>query len=328
MGAITVHHPRYLLFPKISMPLHGFLMFLGSFRLAMRLHRERPFHCVDAHYVYPDGFAGVLLGKMLGVPVFVSARGTDVNLFPSFRLIRPMIRYALRKSTGAIAVCQALKDAMVELGIPGEKIEVIGNGVDTERFHPVEQEESRRLLGLSGILPILIAVGSLIPRKGYQFLIPAIAKIVPRYPRLGLFIIGEGSYRPALETLIQEHKLTAHVHMIGHKSNEKLRLWYNAGDLSCLVSSREGWPNVILESLACGTPVVATGVWGAPEVITSPDLGIIVKQRIDDIAEGLRLALEKPWDRERLARYAQSRTWDVVARELEAYLAARLAIPH
>src|SRR5262249_5361857 len=115
IGGVTVHHPRYPLLPKVSMPVHAWFMFRGSLALARRLHSENPFDCIDAHFVYPDGKAALLLGRALGLPVVVSARGSDINLYPNFRLIRPQIRRTLREASGRIAVASALKEAMLKV---------------------------------------------------------------------------------------------------------------------------------------------------------------------------------------------------------------------
>src|SRR6266852_7294000 len=106
----------------------------GSKSSAATLNKQEKFDCMDAHFVYPDGFAAVLLGKVLGVPVTISARGTDINLFSSFLLIRPMIRWTLKQSAAAIAVSAALKEKMKELDIDLGKIHVIPNGVDAASF--------------------------------------------------------------------------------------------------------------------------------------------------------------------------------------------------
>ncbi len=323
IGNLKVHHPRYLLLPKISMPLHGLLMFLGSVFLVRRLKKGMSFDCIDAHYVYPDGFAAALLGKVSGVPVIVSARGTDVNWFPSFRLIRPMIRWTLRRAAGVIAVSAALKDVMVKLGVPAEKIRVIGNGVDVGRFQPLDRRAARRQLKLPEDGPVIVSVGALIPNKGHQFLIRALAQLAPRYPGLRAYLLGEGSYRAKLEALVSEAGMQERVFLVGSRPYEELHRWFSAADVSCLVSAREGWPNVLLESLACGTPVVATRVGGIPEVIVSPELGVLVEQDVPSIAAGLELALNKQWNRAALVRYAGRRTWGVVAEEVEQHLASR-----
>ena len=115
------------------------------------------------------------------------------------------------------------------------------------------------------------------------------------------------------------------VHFAGAFPNERLREWYSAADVSCLASSRDGWPNVVLESLACGTPVVATRVWGTPEILTSPELGVLVEQSESAIAAGLEAALTRKWNRELLVRHARTREWSVVGREVDAYLKEVLA---
>jgi len=324
IGNLTVYHPRYLLVPKISMPLHGLLMFLGTLSLVRQLNQEIDFDCIDAHYLYPDGFAATMLGRRLGLPVIVSARGTDVNVFPSFPLIRPMIRWTLRRAAGIIAVSRALKETMVKLGAPPEEVCVIGNGVDTQRFQPFDRRMARRQLGVPEEAQVIVSVGSLIPSKGHQLLLAAAAGIAPRYPHLQIYLLGEGSYRARLEALAREAGVQDRLHLVGSKPNEELPLWFSAADVSCLASAREGWPNVLLESLACGTPVLATRVGGVPEVITSPELGVLVDQDIASIARGLEQALGRQWDREALVRYAQTRTWDVVAAELERYLASQI----
>jgi len=297
-------------------------MFLGSLPLVRRLHRQFHFDCIDAHYLYPDGFAAVLLGKMLGLPVVLSARGTDTNVFPSLWLIRPMIVWSLRSAAGVIAVAAALKSAIVNLGVPPGRVCVIPNGVDLERFHPFEQPVARRALGLPTEGKIVISVGSLTEVKNHRLLISAFAKVSQVPPELKLYIVGEGPLRPALENLIRELRLQEKVLLVGHCRNEDLALWFSAADVSCLVSLREGWPNVLMESIACGTPVVATRVGGVPEIICSPDLGAMAEQDSESVAATLRVALAKEWNRKALALHAQARSWDKVASEVELYLAS------
>jgi glycosyltransferase involved in cell wall biosynthesis len=307
------------------MPFQGLLMYIGTSRLVRRLHKKMKFDCIDAHYVYPDGLAATLLARLLKVPVVISARGTDINLFPKFGMIRPMIRWTLKRSDGLVGVCTALTDEMVELGAQPGKVKAIGNGVDLERFRPMDRAEARRKLGMPEDAKIAVSVGSLIPRKGYQYLIPAFAKISSRHPNLRLYIVGEGNFRGELERIVRDAGMQDLIQIVGNRANEELALWYAAADVSCLVSSREGWPNVLLESMACGTPVVATRVWGVPEIIVSRELGIMVEQNTEDIANGLDLALQTQWDRNLLVQHARTRTWEVVAEEVESFLAARVS---
>jgi teichuronic acid biosynthesis glycosyltransferase TuaC len=324
IGDLDVYHPRYFLLPKISMPFHGQLMFEGSVALVRQLHERMNFECIDAHYVYPDGFAALLLGKTLGIPVIVSARGTDITLFPSFRRIKPKIQWTLEHAAGAIGVCEALKSSMLELGSPAESTRAIGNGVDLSRFAPVDRRTARQKLGIPEDAEVVVAIGNLVPVKGHQFLISAIARLVDHHPNIRLYVVGDGFLRKKLEMQLGQEGLQERIIFVGRKPNEELKEWYSAADVSCLASSREGWANVLLESLACGTPVVATRVWGAPEVITSPELGILVEQNAESISEGLDTALRKEWNRETLVRYAALRTWDVVAEEVEDFFGERV----
>jgi glycosyltransferase involved in cell wall biosynthesis len=324
IGRLTVHHPRYPLLPKISMPFHALLMFLGSFARVRRLHQSAEIDCIDAHFVYPDGLAAVLLGKTLGVPVTVSARGTDINLYPSFKLIRPMIRWTLSQAAGVIAVSGALKEAMVKLGVDSDKIRVIPNGVDAELFHLMDRDEARRKLNLPPEVPLLVSVGALIRPKGHLTLIRAFARIAPRHPELKLYLLGEGPLRSELESLVHELSLQDRVRLLGKRPNDELPQWFNAAELSLLTSEREGWPNVLTESLACGTPVVATRVGGVPEILHSPELGIVVDQTVDSVADGLERALLKKWDREAISKQTRARMWSTVAGEVEGMFSEQL----
>jgi glycosyltransferase involved in cell wall biosynthesis len=118
--------------------------------------------------------------------------------------------------------------------------------------------------------------------------------------------------------------MQAHVKLVGPVRNDQLNTWYNAADVSCLASSSEGWPNVLLESMACGTPVVVTNLPGMTDIVTSPKLGFLVERTVPALAKGLADALTYDWDRTVLVRHASSRSWDCVAAEFEEFLARRL----
>lgn len=320
VGTFSVYHPRYLLIPKVSMPIHAFSMFIGCLFRVISLNKRKRFDCIDAHFVYPDGLAGLLLARCLGIPAAISARGSDITFFPSFSLIRPMIRWTLNHADLVIAVSAALKKEIIALGIPAEKIEVIPNGIDANRFRPIVRDAARQKLHLGQIGALILAVGALIPLKGHELLIHAFARISMDNSHLQLYILGEGPLRPTLEKLVLKLGLQDRVHLPGKKSHEELPFWFSAADVSCLPSAREGWPNVITESLACGTPVVATRVGGIPEILVSPDFGILVDQSVESIASGLNQALSKRWDREGISARVRERTWDTVAAEVDRTL--------
>ncbi len=317
-GGLQVYHPRYPFLPKIGRPLHGLLMFIGTYGLVRRLARQG-LDCIDAHFVYPDGYAAVMIGKLLTIPVVASARGTDMHLYPTLATIRPSLRWTLREANGLVGVCKALSEAMIEQGAPADCVRTIGNGVDSSRFYPVDPNEARRKLGLPESAKIVLAVGALRLVKGHHLLIAAISDLTKRGLPARLYIAGEGERRTALTKQIEELGLKDQVTLLGSVPNDHLRDWYSAADVSCLPSSREGWANVLLESMACGTPVVATRIWGTPEVIVSDEYGLLVEPSAAAIADGLQQALTRSWNRGRLADYAGQRSWDVVAREVEEW---------
>jgi glycosyltransferase involved in cell wall biosynthesis len=234
-----------------------------------------------------------------------------------------MLRWTLLHAAGVIAVSADLKNKMIALGIPETRIRVISNGVDTELFQPRNARSARKQLGLPEEGSIAVSVGSLIESKGHHLLIAAVDERPRSFPQPRLYILGEGIYRSALEQLVRVKKMQDRVSFPGNRPNQEISLWFSAADVSCLLSSREGWPNVVSEALACGTPVLATRTGGIPEIITSPELGIFVERDVDSIAAGLEQALTKPWNRAEIARHSRGRSWDVVAAEVEAFLQSK-----
>lgn len=302
------------------MPLHGVLMYWGSLKEVAKIHKEIGINCIDAHFIYPDGYAAVRLGKKLGIPVVVSARGTDINAYPSYRSIRPKIEWTLQNAAGIIAVSNSLKETMVGLGIHPARIRVISNGIDSERFFPSDMLAARQQLQIPFDAKVLVSVGNLYPQKCHERLISAFASIAGGDPLLQLYIVGEGWLRNTLEKQIRSENMEGRVFLAGQRPNEELRLWFSAANLSCLASSREGWPNVVSESLGCGTPVIATNAGGVSEILAQPGLGIVVEQSVEALRAGILEGLKRTWDNAAIAKHSQGRTWKAVACEVEEYL--------
>jgi glycosyltransferase involved in cell wall biosynthesis len=313
---VEVYHPRYLMTPKVGMCLYGALMFASVLRAVGKIRRDFEFDLIDAHFVYPDGFAALLLGRFFKTPVVVSARGSDINLYAGFPIIRRALQYVLKNADGVIAVCGALKEAIMRLNIDADKVTVIPNGVDAEKFRPVPRSAARAELGLPVDKRILLSVGGLVPRKGFDLLIKALRGVMDRAGAddLYLVIVGEGAERKKLETLAADVGLSKSVRFAGSVAHKDLHLWYSAADVFCLASSREGWPNVVLEAMACGTPVVATNVWGTPEIIRSDRVGLLTERTEAAIADAISRSLEKDWRAEEISRYARQHTWSNAAR--------------
>lgn len=308
-GALAVHHPRMLVVPKVGMLLAPALLYASSLRLLRRLRGRQDFDLIDAHYFYPDGVAAVMLGSALGKPVVITARGTDVNLIPNYTLPRRMIMAAAGRAAHIIAVSQALKNALIALGVPAERVTVLRNGVDLGRFHPGGRDEARLRLNFAG--PTLVSVGHLIERKSHDLIIAALARL----PGYSLVIIGEGPDRYALERKIAELGLSDRTRLVGAIPHENLRDYYVGADALVLASSREGWPNVLLEAMACGTPVVASNVWGNPEIVAAPEAGRLMTERsVAGVAAAVESLFAAPPDRAATRRYAEQFSWDETSR--------------
>jgi len=305
-GGIPVYHPRFPLLPKIGMGMAPFLMYAAMKPVLRRLADSGgPFDLIDAHYFYPDGVAAALLGSAFNRPTVITARGTDINLIAKYRLPRRMIQWAAGRAAAVITVCAALKDALVALDVPAEKITVLRNGVDLQRFRPVPRQEARDRLGLSGAT--LLSVGNLVELKGHDLVIRALTRL----PDVELLIVGSGPEEAVLCALAAQEGVSHRVRFLGRLPQDALPEIYTAADILVLASSREGWANVLLEAMACGTPCVATRVGGTPEVITSPVAGELADARTPDaLAEAVTRLLQRKNDRAAVRAYAEQFSWE------------------
>jgi glycosyltransferase involved in cell wall biosynthesis len=304
-AGLVVHHPRFPVIPKVGMSLAPWLLYQASARaLGRMLAQGQRFDLIDAHYFYPDGVAAVWLGRRFHLPVVVTARGSDVTQLPNYPIPRRLLRQAIQTADGLIAVSAALKTALVGLGADAARVEVLRNGVDTALFHPMDRNAARSRLGLSR--PTLISVGLLVERKGHHRVIEAM-RLLPDHE---LLILGEGGERARLEGLIDRHGLGDRVRLLGSRPHAELPFFYSAADALVLASSREGWANVLLEAMACGTPVVASPIPGNPEVVRSPEAGMIAPENSPDgIAAGVRALFAAPRDRVATRAYAERFGW-------------------
>lgn len=303
---IDIVHPRYPVIPKMGMTVAPFFMALALLPVLRTILKSSPFDIIDAHYFYPDGVAAVALGKMLNKPVVVTARGTDLNLIPQYLFPRRMIRWAADNASAIITVCQALKDTLVAMGVGEKKITPLRNGVDLALFQPpVDRAKLRHELGIQG--PALLSVGHLVKRKGHDVVIRALAFL----PETTLFIAGGGEEDVNLRNLAAQLGVAERVNFLGAIPHDALAKYYGVADVLVLASDREGWANVLLESMACGTAVVASNIWGTPEVVRSPEAGTLVNSITpEDFSRCIRKILTNPPKREETRRYAETFSWN------------------
>lgn len=305
-GGLHIHHPRFPLIPRLGMSVAPLGLFAGSLGTVRRLMRDGlRFDVIDAHYLYPDGVAAVMLGRQLGKPVVITARGSDVTQLPDHSIPRRWIQWAMAQAAALISVSAGLKAGMVALGAPPEKVTVLRNGVDLQCFQPRDRDSCRRALGLDG--PTLLSVGLLTERKGHHRTIEAMTAL----PGWRLLIVGEGRQRAELQALISAYGVGDRVTLLGAHPHSELPSIYSAADALVLSSSREGWANVLLEAMACGTPVVASNIPGNPEVVREPAAGVVTADNTPaGIAAGVRALDQMRRPRAETRAYAERFSWD------------------
>ncbi len=309
-----VWYPRFFSVPSALKRLDGLAMAFGAYPRLRALKRMGRLDLIDAHFGYPDGYAAVLLGRWLGVPVTITLRGTE-SRHAADPVLRPLLLKALLGADRVFAVADALKQVAVSIGVPAEKVTVVGNGVDTTRFVPLDRADARAALGLPSDVPVLVSVGGLVERKGFHRVIELLPRLRERWPGLIYLVVGgasaEGNNRPQLEQQVAQLGLGDTVRFLGSLPPDALKQPLSAADVFVLSTRNEGWANVFLEAMACGLPVVTTDVGGNREVVDRESLGFVVP--FGD-AEALETALDRalaaPWDRAAIRHHAEQNAWD------------------
>ena len=313
-SGFDVYRPRFLSAPGIFKQLDGFLMALGSVSTMIKLGRRSKFEIIDAHFAYPEGYAATLLGKWFSVPVTITLRGTERRLV-QVNGIRGRLIKALHRARRVFSVSNSLKELAGELGIDSQKIVVVPNGVDTDRFSPVDQSEARRKLDLPMKIPVLISVGALVERKGFHRVIELLPQLRQEFHGLMYLVVGgasaEGDWTLQLSALAESLNVSEAVRFLGEVPPDELKLPLSAADVFVLATRNEGWANVLLEAMSCGLPAVTTDVGGNREVVSEPYLGTIVQfDDQDALLAALRETILKNWDRNLIRGYAEKNTWN------------------
>jgi len=315
LDGVTVHYPRVLVTPKIGRSLYGVSYAAGLYGPMARLVKELRPQALLAFWAYPDGFATVLLSKMFKLPVFVSAMGCDVNALDRHLGKRRMVTWTFRQCTGAMAVSRALGKAIEALGVEPTKVRVVPNGLDDAFLVQPREGTDRDALQRKG--KTVLYCGWLSPEKDPLYLLEAARLLFATRPDVRLKFIGEGVLRSRIAKRAAAWNIADRVTLVGEVRHDQIAEHMRQADVLCLPSLREGHPNVLLEALACGLPIVATDVGGVPEIITDETRGILVPLgRPDALAQALDAALSKQWDRESLRQAVRGRSWDDVAREM------------
>ncbi len=323
---IEVRRPRFLSVPGAFKWLDGWFMAVACLPTLLRLKRGFGCNVVDPHFAYPEGYAATLLGQWLHIPVSITMRGTEVPLARDPRRRRRMIK-ALQRATRIFSVSESLKRHAMSLGVAGDKILVVGNGVDTAKFHRLDRRAARQKLGLTLDAPVLVSVGALVERKGFHRVVECLPALRQRFPGLRYLVVGgagpEGDWSARLSRLVTDLGLEDCVVFLGTLAPEELKVPLSAADVFVLATRNEGWANVFLEAMACGLPVVTTDVGGNAEVVASENLGTLMPFGDPDrLAQTLADALVREWDRDAIVAYAESNSWERRVKTLAEEFAA------
>lgn len=313
-NGIEVLHPRFFSIPGLFKSLDGIFLALSTFFLMRRLHQKHNFNIIDSHFAYPDGYAASLLGKWLNIPITITLRGTEARLAKQTAFRERMVK-ALHDAAYIFSVSDSLRQVALSLNTAEAKTQVVGNGIDTTKFYPLDKLDVRAKLGIPTNAPVLVSVGGLVERKGFHRVIACLPKLLQEFPTLLYLIVGgpspEGDMSAQLRSQVTQLGLDAHVIFTGPLKPDDLKEPLSAADVFVLSTQNEGWANVFLEAMACGLPVVTTAVGGNAEVVCRTELGTIVP--FDDASAleiSLAHALKHPWDRHKIIAYAQENSWD------------------
>lgn len=324
IDGIKVYHPRFFMIPKYLKFIDALTYFVAVTKVFHRIGANTRADLIDLHWTYPDLPTGHLLSRLYDKRVIVTVRGLEAYYESTFGLVPKIIKYCLNKMDHVVALSRELADVAVQYKVDSSKITVVRNGVDNNNFTIIDGAMAYVKTKLPQNKKIILSVGSLIYRKGFDRIIKCLPDIINKYPDVLLVIVGgsgaEGDYQDEIRGLIRSLELDNYVILAGAVNNSELVYWYNAADIFCLASRGEGNPNVLLEALACGCPSVSTNVGSVSEVMTEDLMGELVDNSDNAILGGLMKVLESSYDRRLISQIVSKYDWDWCAGQvLEVY---------
>jgi teichuronic acid biosynthesis glycosyltransferase TuaC len=325
LQGVNVYHPKFFSIPRYF----KFIEIWSYKRAVMRVIKEAEleFDLIDLHWTFPDLPTGRYLSRKYALPFNITLRGMEAFHIQDGGIRQSIVAKSLRFANKVVALSEEMANTANAIAQTGNKTAVVRNGVDVGKFFYQDKRRCRNQLGLEQRQKIILGVGALIHRKGFDLVIEALASLTKqeRFSHLVFYILGsegaEGDYSNELKESVSKHKLEAHVLFHGAVPNEQLVTWYNSVDVFCLSSRGEGSPNVLTEALACGTPSVAAKVGSVPETMSSePNLGeVFESDNLTQLIEALERTLLQDFDREKNAKGFSKYTWDWCAKRVLSF---------
>ena len=297
----NIRYVPYFYMPKIGRRVYSLSMFLSLLVHSGIWLKKKKAHSILASWAFPEAVAASLLSKLFGARFFFKVHGSDINLHGKIPARAKQIVKASEHASGILSVSKALANEMINMGIAKDKVNVIYNGVDHEKFGVSNERPKKE--------EYLLFVGNLKAEKGALELIQGFEKVSKDYPKLHLVYAGNGPMAQAIEHYAQQNKISERLTLLGNVKHELLPAWISHAKGLCLPSYNEGVPNVVLEAMACGTPVIATNVGGIPEVV-EPYCGVIIQAKSSsEVSRGLTQLLEQQWSKEKIKAHAFQFNW-------------------
>jgi glycosyltransferase involved in cell wall biosynthesis len=323
---VKANYYNFPALPFVSRPFNGWM---AARALLPHVRGFAP-DLIFSFFLYPDGYAALKIAQALSIPVVAMGIGSDIN-----RIGDPIsamhTRTVLRQADFLVTVSSDLRARAIAMGAPPQKVRAIVNGCDLSIFHPAGRLEAREKLHIDPASQTVVYIGRMDLKKGLRELVEAAAELHPQRPGLHVYLVGEGPDRPFIESAIQSNNAAGYVHALPGCAFDEVAVWMAAADLVTLPSYMEGCPNVVLESLACGRPVVATNVGGIPEIMSGDCGRLVPPSRPAELAHALASVLDRTWDAAAISAH-RSRSWSAVAAELleifESLVSARKTAAH
>ncbi|TWX67625.1 glycosyltransferase [Colwellia sp. C1TZA3] len=307
----NVRYVPYFYLPKFGRRFYSAMMFVSiMLHSGFWLMRKKP-KKILASWAFPDAIAASWISKLFNCDFYFKVHGSDINLHGKVPARAKQIVNASKRALGILSVSQALADEMVAMGINKEKIHVIYNGVDHQKFHLKQATVNKKTDDY------LLYVGNLKKEKGVIELLKGFALINEQYPALKLLYAGPGNMRSEISSQAKYLAVGNKVIFLGSVDHDQLPKLISQARLLALPSYNEGVPNVVLEAMACGTPVLVSNVGGIPEVVDERICGKIISARSHlAVAEGLEHILSRTWDKEKIQQHSLQFSWQNNSQQL------------